>query len=168
MAELIITNRKGEKFTVLYDDDLAHIVLAHRWHVTTNEHRKLYRPRTRMSNPRRHETMVVILYGRPPEGMVWDHINGNTLDNRRQNLRHATHSESCRNRRHWGKTSPYRGVFHRPDRRKHWRALIRVNGVETVIGNFDSAEDAARAYDSKARELHGVFARLNFPDSNTP
>lgn len=92
-----------------------------------------------------------------------DHINGDTLDNRRSNLRLASHAENQRNR---GKcadnSSGYKGVSWQ-EHAQRWKAKITVDGKQRHLGYFDSAEDAARAYDRAARELHGEFARLNFP-----
>ena len=49
---------------------------------------------------------------------------------------------------------------------KKWQVAIRINGKKKHVGRFDNEEDAARAYDKKAREHYGEFARLNFPDEN--
>lgn len=59
------------------------------------------------------------------------------------------------------RTSLYRGVSRRYGR---WKARIKQNGTDLAIGDFDNELDAARAYDEKARELHGAAAVLNFPD----
>ncbi len=61
------------------------------------------------------------------------------------------------------KTSRFRGVAWR-EKRQMWEATIAVNGEDHFLGRFKVEEDAARAYDAKARELHGAKARLNFPD----
>lgn len=47
-----------------------------------------------------------------------------------------------------------------------WRTRISLNGKRICIGDYGTAEEAARAYDRAARELHGEFARLNFPDDD--
>lgn len=94
-----------------------------------------------------------------------DHISGDRLDNRRANLRAATHGQNAVNRGSCGE-SLFLGV-HR-DRRR-WRAQIRPLGSgeygrKLHLGIYDTEEDAARAYDRAAREHHLEFARLNFPD----
>lgn len=61
------------------------------------------------------------------------------------------------------RSSRYRGVAYRA-KRKAWEVTIAANGKDHFIGRFESEEEAARAYDAKARELHGERARLNFPD----
>lgn len=93
-----------------------------------------------------------------------DHINGDGLDNRRVNLREATHAENMRNRRRQvNNTSGFVGVSRHKQKRK-WEARLRVDGKKRHFGYFETAETAAHARDTAARELHGEFARLNFPD----
>ena len=93
-------------------------------------------------------------------GTLVDHINRNTLDNRRENLRACTRNESNQNRKGGGKASPYKGV-HRSSVNR-WGAVIRANGRNTWLGTFVNEEDAARAYDRAALEAYGEFAYLNF------
>ena len=96
-----------------------------------------------------------------PEGKFVDHIDGNTLDNRRCNLRVATHSQNIANSTLRNqKLSEFRGVFRQKNR---WRVLIRSEGQGHYLGSFISEIAAANAYDQAARRLHGQFARLNFP-----
>ena len=86
-----------------------------------------------------------------------DHINGDCLDNRRDNLRVATKSQHACNRGATIKnTSGFKGV--KRNGRK-WRACVNLNGERHEAGTFDTAEEAHRAYCAKARELHGDFAR---------
>lgn len=94
------------------------------------------------------------------DGFV-DHINGNGLDNRRDNLRLATSSQNGINRRKaLGTTSRYKGVtWSKKDQR--WCAQIKRNGKNRFLGSFRSEEEAAKAYDAAARELFGEFAKLN-------
>lgn len=91
-----------------------------------------------------------------------DHKNGNTLDNTKNNLRACSPSENARNRKtvkH--STSGYKGVYWNKPTRK-WFAHIKFNYKDLHIGSFDCKIEAAKAYDQKAKELHGDFARLNF------
>lgn len=100
----------------------------------------------------------------PAEGFVVDHINGDGLDCRRANMRVTTRHGNLMNRRAASKNrSGYKGVRYRADKRQ-WVANIGHLGKTYHLGMFQDAESAARAYDVKARELHGAHARLNFPD----
>jgi hypothetical protein len=92
-----------------------------------------------------------------------DHVNNNTLDNRRENLRKATAAENSRNCRISKRNvSGFKGVHFRKEFGT-WRACIRYEYVLRHLGSFDSAEEAAKAYDHAAIELFGEFAHLNFP-----
>ncbi|MGA2322269.1 MAG: AP2 domain-containing protein [Sedimentisphaerales bacterium] len=98
-----------------------------------------------------------------PDGLLVDHKNGDGLDNRRSNLRLATHSQNqCNKPKIKTKvTSQYVGV-HFDKRRSQWAANIRNNGKTIWLGRFDTEIDAAKAYDQAAKKHHGEFARLNF------
>ncbi len=96
----------------------------------------------------------------PPPGRVVDHIDGNGLNNRRENLRICTPAQNRYNTRPAGK-SPYVGVS-RAGRR--WRAKIRHKGRDIWLGYFDTAIEAARARDAAARKYHGRYAWINLPE----
>ena len=97
-------------------------------------------------------------------GGATDHVNHDTLDNRRRNLRLATKSQNGANRRiNRNNSSGYRGV-HWDRRNKRWRASISHDGHRRSLGYFDDLKNAAQAYDNAARVLFGEFAYLNFPE----
>lgn len=97
-------------------------------------------------------------------GMVGDHINGDTLDCRRENLRSCTQAENSRNRTvKWDAAAGLKGVHKSSPNR--WSAVIRIGDDTRHLGSFKSPELAARAYDAAAAELHGAFARPNFPEA---
>lgn len=100
------------------------------------------------------------------DGLEVDHINGDTLDNRRANLRQCTTSENHRNsgKRYTSmSTSRFKGVGKRVTRagRDRWRAAIKDNGRNLYLGTFDTEMEAVMAWNAAAKELHGEFARLN-------
>ncbi len=88
-----------------------------------------------------------------------DHASHDTLDNRRSNLRLATHGQNkCNQGKRKDNTSGFKGVSWRKRERK-WIARIALEGKRKVIGYYDSAEDAGAAYKAAAIELHGAFAK---------
>ena len=90
-----------------------------------------------------------------------DHENGDGLDNRLSNLRVATHQQNMRNRGpNRNGTSGFKGVTWNRSRSK-WQTAINIDRRLVFIGRFDSAEEAARAYNAAALEHHGEFAWLN-------
>lgn len=92
-----------------------------------------------------------------------DHRDGCGLNNRRRNLRPATHAQNQQNSTaQRGSSSIYKGVAWDAERQK-WDACIQANLVGVVLGQFDSEVAAALAYDHAALQYHGEFARLNFP-----
>jgi hypothetical protein len=96
------------------------------------------------------------------KGQLVDHVNGDTLDNRRSNLRFCSRAQNSYNRGpSSNNSSGYKGVSATP---KRWQACIQIDRKKRFLGCFDTPEEAARAYDEAAREFHGEFARLNFPD----
>jgi hypothetical protein len=98
-----------------------------------------------------------------PAGMDCDHINHNGLDNRKANLRAATHTQNLWNRRKFKPYahSKYKGVDW-ARHTKRWRGRISVNGKRIHLGHFDSEIEAAKAYDEGAKKYFGEFAALNF------
>ncbi len=91
------------------------------------------------------------------DGMVVDHINGRSLDNRKCNLRHATTLENNCNRR--TSRANKLGVKGVRAVRNRFQATITVGGKRVYLGRFGSAAEASEAYDSAAKRFFGDFAR---------
>ncbi len=95
-----------------------------------------------------------------PKGIEVDHIDGNGLNNCKSTLRLATRSENARNMPKRPSKMPYRGVIQMCA--TGYIARITCNKKVFNVGYFKDPISAAKAYDKKAKELHGKFARLNF------
>ena len=144
------------------DADFAGVVAMGKWCAdpsgqTFYARKGIYIPETRKIKPL---LMHNVITGWPRV----DHINGNGLDNRRANLRPATHAENMANKRLYrNNTSGFKGVQRNRGRGRPWAASIRSASRTRRLGNYDTPEEAARAYDAAAAVTFGEFARLNFP-----
>lgn len=86
-----------------------------------------------------------------------DHINGNSLDNRRENLRLATKQQNGANAKlRRDNKAGLKGIYRHQNR---WTAMIGLNGKTIYLGCYDTAEEAHQAYCKKAEELFGEYAR---------
>lgn len=96
-----------------------------------------------------------------PKGMDVDHINGDTLDNRKENLRICTHRQNCQNTKiRTGASSKYKGVMW-DKRSDKWLARIVINGKQKRLGLFNCEIAAACMYNASAKKYFGEYARLN-------
>lgn len=98
----------------------------------------------------------------PPKGKFnhVDHINGNRLDNQKENLRICTHSENMKNRKKQEGVSKYKGVYFFK-RTKKWKVQIANDRKWMHLGEYTNEIAAANAYNHYATQFHGEFASLN-------
>jgi hypothetical protein len=146
------------QFTIIDDCDYERLSHFKWWALCCNG--DFYAAYQSSERPRKKILMHrLVIYA--PRGVEVDHINGDTLDNRRINLRLATHAQNGRNRRiDRTSTSGFKGVhFYRSSRR--WNAQITFQGKRYNLGYFDTPELAAAEYDKAARLLFRQFARTN-------
>lgn len=131
----------------------------HKWSAG-KVHNVYYASRTNVIGKRRKILMHREIM-KEPVGFQIDHINGDGLDNRKANLRICTHSQNHQNQfSRKGCTSCFKGVSRRSNCNK-WEAGIKHKGKSIWLGNYNTEIEAAKAYDKKAKELFGNFARIN-------
>lgn len=96
-----------------------------------------------------------------PKGVLVDHIDGDTLNNTKENLRFCNKSQNMMNRgKPKNNTCGFKGVTRRVGSKKgKFRAQITVNYVHHVLGDFETAEKAHEAYCKASSRLHGEFSR---------
>ena len=164
----LILQYKGSTYTSIVDDEL---IIPGRPSVIffSKKSTPLMYVRVQIpSRKRRYELLHRLVIG-AKKGEVVDHINKDTMDNRRENLRIVTVAQNAWNRKKQAgrcpNTSGFIGVFKTPKGR--FSASISINNKSFRLGVYDTAEMAAMAYDRKALEVRGHFAVLNFPRSTT-
>jgi len=109
-----------------------------------------------------HRLIWKMMTGQEPPEFI-DHIDGNSLNNRWNNLRLATNGQNRFNsKRAKNNSSGFKGVHHRGPRyiSRPWRAVISANGKHYNLGQFATPEEAAAAVNAKRETLHGVYARI--------
>ena len=95
------------------------------------------------------------------EGFIRDHKDGNGLNNQKSNLRYCSYSQNALNSIVPRNEVGFRGVSFDPKCKLPYYARIVSNGKRYSLGRFSTAIEAAKAWNLKALELFGEFARLN-------
>jgi hypothetical protein len=152
----------GEGKWTLLDAEDYYLLMNFKW-VIYGTGGNLYAIRHKMVDP--NKTRIVYMHREimnPPAGLLVDHRNCDGLDNRRANLRFATHVQNMYNcRKKKNAASRFRGVWFYKGK---WGSQIKGQGKRIFLGRFEDEVEAAKAYDEAAKKYHGEFARLNFPD----
>ena len=146
MKEIILT----QVFVIKVDDEDYENIIQTKWY-PCRQGRYYYA--TDINGIGMHRLIM-----KPPKGMECDHIDHDTLNNQKHNLRICTHHQNHMNINSFRK---FKGVRYRKDR-KCFQSYIAPNGKQIYLGSFDSEIDAAKAYDNAALKYFGEFANLNF------
>lgn len=182
--KLIPLSGAGGGYSAIVDDDDYEWLSKLRWYaVKTGSNKQYVAVKTQLLRVwddgftwGRAEQMHRLILGRTAtlnKDIHVDHINGNSLDNRKENLRTCSRTENARNSKkritHNGKpcSSKYKGVMWYPwnkmlETGTPWNAQIRHNNKLHNLGYFATEEMAAKAYDAMAVTLFGEYARTNF------
>ena len=152
-------------YDVLIDDEDHQKIASLTWRIDKGIYRrcgKLYAIRNMYIDGKQrtigmHRFVIGCTY---KDGMVVDHINGDTLDNRKCNLRICSSAENGQNCKvYTSNTSGYKGVsYHTRDNK--YQASIQINKVQKFLGYFTTPEDAYAAYCEASKKYHGEFGRV--------
>ena len=147
----------------MVDDDDYEELNRYKWYALWSSGTRTYYA-VRFSSRYNGKRMKISMHRKimnPPKDMEVDHVNHDTLDNRKGNLRICTRSQNRMNReKQSNNTSGLKGVSRYKASGK-WQAQIQVNGKHIHLSFFDDKLDAARAYNKAAKELFGEFALIN-------
>ncbi|MHB8674642.1 MAG: HNH endonuclease [Candidatus Limnocylindrales bacterium] len=149
----MITIRLTKGYETIIDDEDEWVTKI-KCHASDNGHGIIYARTSNKYSRFLHRAII-----KAPRGKQVDHINGNTLDNRRENLRIVTNQQNQFNKKMYrdNKTG-FKGVW---PQGKRFYGQIRLNGKKTILGSFETPLDAARAYNEAALKYFGEYARLN-------
>lgn len=160
MKKIFLSGKRGAgKFAKVDDSDFDELS-AFKWHFDNGYAKRQIPVKERFSG-KKWWYLHWSITGKPAQGFEVDHKNGDKLDNRRENLRVATLSQ---NRANIGllsrNKSGFKGVsWHKASNR--WGVRVKLHGKVRWVGVFKKKEDAAIAYNKKAKELFGEFAYQN-------
>jgi len=161
MKEIKLSQRgkNKDKFVALVDDEDFEYLNQWNWCAAKNGNtyyvQRSIRTKDKIITVKMHRVIM-----NTPNGIKTDHRDRNGLHCERHNLRNCTNAQNGANRQSWGR-SKYLGVTYQNGKIK---AQIQTNGKTTHLGYYKTEELAAKAYDTKAQELFGEFANLNFKE----
>ncbi len=157
MKEIKLTQGK----VALVDDEDYEYLDQFKWQASKGLHTYYARRNGRLYNGKRITIRMHQEIMHFPDNMLIDHIDHNGLNNQKHNLRVCTILQNQMNATgREDSNSIYKGVcWHK--RIQKWRAQIHLNRRQKFLGYYKNEEDAAMAYNKKAKELFGEFAKLN-------
>jgi len=155
VKEILLTQGK----VALIDDDDYDLVSSFKWYAS-KEGNCWYAMR-QAYNPIREKIRLHRFLLNPKPNEQCDHINGDGLDNRRNNIRIVTVSQNHMNRkRRLGSSSQFKGVSKCKSTNK-WVARIEVKQKHIHLGYFFDEVEAAKAYNVAALKHFREYARIN-------
>jgi len=156
MREIVLT--KGQ--IAIVDDDAFDRLNAYKWYAQSRGDGKFYAARR---NGRGGELLYMHReINSTPDGLHTDHIDGNTLNNSRSNLRTATPKQNSQNRPRQKRQALKGAWFDASGKTSNrWRAAIRLDGKLKYLGRFATQEDAASAYAKASAFYFGEYNRSN-------
>lgn len=152
-------------FKILIDDEDLELVLSKRWQAHGDRDRTYFRHGYQSKESGRWRVksffMHRMILGFPDSSKMVDHKSGDTLDNRKANLRLCSPLENARNSKVRPSKVPnhLKGAYPYFNTGRWWSA-IRINGLLVRLGTFDTDTEAHEAYCRAAAQHFGEFARF--------
>jgi hypothetical protein len=160
----VITNRKGESYDIIVDEEHAYLFDKHSYHMKLEKHTNYVARNVR--HPVSGLRTKVYLHNDimpPPKGMFVDHIDGNGQNNSEENMEHVTNMENVARGKRGISVTGLRGVS--PDRNPHsptvFQATAFIDGKRTNLGTRPTRIEAARLHDAAVEAEDGNGARSN-------
>lgn len=157
MKEIKLTRNQ----VCIVDDEDFKWLSQYKWYADFVQSDNKFRARSRLNGTLKSAILMHRLILEAKKNELIDHKNMNPLDNRRCNLRKATKAKNMQNRnKQKNNTSGFKGVSWSKNAKK-WRATIRSEGIWKFLGNFNTKQEAALAYNNAANSMHGEFSNVN-------
>lgn len=159
MNKINISTKKYPDTYTLVDDEDYDVLNNFKWYPHKDHAGATYVNRQeRRADGKQYIIIMHRVIMNCPKGIFVDHINHDTLDNRKENLRICSVAQNQYNKKKTRGTSKYKGVSRAG---KKWKSQVAKDYKIHYIGTFETEEKAAEAYNKKALNLFGVFAHIN-------
>ena len=148
MIEITLT----QGMVALIDDDRERFICHHKWYAHKHGRTFYARRNVRLQNGSYSSIkMHHVIFGKPHEGLEWHHLDGNGLNNQKENIIQVTHRQNCQHR-HIDKASKYPGITWYK-RLGLWRSDIQINGKSIHLGYYECELDAFAAYSNAIESI---------------
>ena len=161
---LEIESKRHGSFKIQYDEEDKALIKKHTWYIAKQRNKFYVMTNIKSEDGKQRTKYLHSLIMGTPKGMHTDHINGDTLNNRKENLRIVTCAENCRNRgKQKNNTSGFKGVSAHGN---GWKAQVQHNKEYKYFGTYKTRAEAGRARDRGVAKLRNLITpqMLNYPD----
>lgn len=156
---------KLEICDIIVDIQDSDLIPSRKWQISKDGYASAHIKENPSGKVLLHRIIAERMFGNI-DGKIIDHINQDTTDNRRCNLRLADKTINVLNSKLKCKSNTGYWCVYQQKTSKKWCSYIGGAKNRKHIGSFNTAKEAAIAYDNEAKQRYGEFARLNFKEIN--